>query len=102
MRARDIMNRPVYSVRTTDTIEDIAALLAGKKITAAPVIDEAGELVGVVSEGDLLWPGCPKTLPLTRGAAPAPSTRGPRSPRTSCPATRSPRGRTPTSPTSPS
>jgi CBS domain-containing protein len=55
MRARDIMSRPVYSVRTGDSIEDAAALLAGKAITAAPVLDEAGDLVGMVSEGDLLW-----------------------------------------------
>jgi CBS domain-containing protein len=55
MRAHDIMSRPVYSVRTSDSVEDAAALLAGKGITAAPVLDEAGDLVGMVSEGDLLW-----------------------------------------------
>jgi CBS domain-containing protein len=55
MRAHDIMTRPVYTVRTSDSVEDAAALLAGKRITAAPVLDEAGDLVGMVSEGDLLW-----------------------------------------------
>jgi CBS domain-containing protein len=55
MRARDIMSRPVHTVRTTDTIEDAAALLTDKAITAAPVLDADGDCVGMVSEGDLLW-----------------------------------------------
>jgi CBS domain-containing protein len=55
MRVKDIMSRPVYTVRTTDTVEYAAALLADRGITAAPVYDAAGELVGMVSEGDLLW-----------------------------------------------
>ena len=55
MRVKDIMGRPVYSVRSTDPVEEVAAVLAEKKITAAPVLDEVGTLVGMVSEGDLLW-----------------------------------------------
>lgn len=71
MRAHDIMSRPVYSVRTTDTVEAAAALLTDKKITAAPVIDEAGELVGMVSEGDLLWHRVPEdpTAHIRRGVS---------------------------------
>jgi CBS domain-containing protein len=55
MRVKDIMSRAVYSVHTTDTVESAAALLADRRITAAPVFDTNGELVGMVSEGDLLW-----------------------------------------------
>lgn len=55
MRVKDIMSQPVYCVRDSDPIERVAALLADKKITAAPVLDDAGKLVGMVSEGDLLW-----------------------------------------------
>lgn len=71
MRAHDIMSRPVYSVRTTDTVEAAAALLTDRKITAAPVIDEAGELVGMVSEGDLLWHRVPEdpTAHIRRGVS---------------------------------
>lgn len=54
MRARDVMSRPVYTVGACDTIEYAAALLADRKITAAPVVDPTGRLVGIVSEGDLL------------------------------------------------
>jgi CBS-domain-containing membrane protein len=77
MRAHDIMSRPVYSVRTTDTVESAAALLTEKKVTAAPVIDEAGELVGMVSEGDLLWHRVPEdpTAHMWRGVSDGPDER---------------------------
>jgi CBS domain-containing protein len=55
MRVKDIMTRHVYAVRGSDTVEHAAALLAEHRITAAPVYDDAGELIGMVSEGDLLW-----------------------------------------------
>lgn len=54
MRIRDIMSRPVYTVEATDTVEYAAALLADRKITAAPVVAAGDRLVGMVSEGDLL------------------------------------------------
>jgi len=54
MHTRDIMSHPVHTVRTDDSIEHAAALLTQKKITAVPVLDDAGKLVGMVSEGDLL------------------------------------------------
>jgi CBS domain-containing protein len=54
MRVRDIMTHPVFTVRSTDPIEGAAALLADRRITAAPVVDGDGRLVGIVSEGDLL------------------------------------------------
>jgi CBS domain-containing protein len=54
MRARDVMSRPVYTVGITETIEYAAALRADRKVTAAPVLDATGRLVGMVSEGDLL------------------------------------------------
>jgi CBS domain-containing protein len=54
MRVRDIMSHPVFTVRSTDPIEGAAALLADRGITAAPVVDPDGRLIGMVSEGDLL------------------------------------------------
>jgi CBS domain-containing protein len=54
MRVRDIMSHPVFTVRSTDPIEGAAALLADRRITAAPVLDGDGRLIGIVSEGDLL------------------------------------------------
>ena len=79
MRVKDIMTRTVYSVRTVDSIELAAKLLADRQITAAPVYDEAGELVGMVSEGDLLWHRVPADptahlRPLTDGDGDRPHT----------------------------
>jgi CBS domain-containing protein len=54
MLAADIMSRPVLTVRADDTVEQAAALLSHKNVTAVPVLDGEGDLIGIVSEGDLL------------------------------------------------
>jgi CBS-domain-containing membrane protein len=54
MQARQIMTLPVLTVRPENTIRDAAALLLKHRITAAPMLDTDGELVGMVSEGDLV------------------------------------------------
>ncbi len=54
MRARDVMSRPVYSVRPDTPIEQAAALLDNHGFAAAPVVNGNGRLVGIVSEADLL------------------------------------------------
>jgi CBS domain-containing protein len=54
MHAADVMTRPVLTLRADDHVEQAAALLANNNVTAAPVLDAQGELVGIVSEGDLL------------------------------------------------
>jgi CBS domain-containing protein len=55
MRARDIMTRPVQIVWQNASVESAAELLAAKQVTALPVVDLEGTLVGMVSESDLLW-----------------------------------------------
>ena len=55
MRAKDIMTSPVHTVPQTASVESAAELLTAKAVTALPVVDAAGRLVGVVSESDLLW-----------------------------------------------
>ena len=54
MKAADVMTTNVISVRPDTTAAEIAALLLERRISAVPVIDDAGRLVGVVSESDLL------------------------------------------------
>lgn len=54
MLARQIMTRPVRTVRPETTIRAAAALLLEHRITAAPVLNGHGELVGIVSESDLV------------------------------------------------
>ena len=54
MQARQIMTSPVFTVRAEASIRDVAVLLLEHRITAAPVVDADGELIGMVSEGDLV------------------------------------------------
>src|ERR1700674_212331 len=53
-RVRSVMTaRPVVAVETTG-FKEIAGLLAEYRISALPVVDDSGRLVGVVSEADPL------------------------------------------------
>jgi len=54
MHARDVMVSPVITVKSSATVKEVAELLLKKRISAAPVVDDQGKLVGIVSEGDLL------------------------------------------------
>lgn len=54
MQARDIMAKPVLTAKPATTVADIASLMAEKRISGLPIVDEDGNLVGVVSETDLL------------------------------------------------
>jgi CBS domain-containing protein len=67
MRARDIMTSPVQTVWQNASIESAAELMTAKAVTALPVVDSNGTLVGMVSEGDLLW----HRVPAEPGSNPA-------------------------------
>ena len=54
MKASDVMVRDVVTVGPEATVNDVATLLLKHRISAVPVVDSAGALVGIVSEGDLL------------------------------------------------
>jgi CBS-domain-containing membrane protein len=54
MKAADVMVSNVITVDVNATIGDTAALLLNNHISGAPVVDEKGGLVGIVSEGDLM------------------------------------------------
>jgi CBS-domain-containing membrane protein len=51
---REVMTRDVVSVRPDTPFREIVALLDRHRISAVPVVDRAGVVVGVVSEADLL------------------------------------------------
>ena len=55
MRAKDIMSSPVQTVVQDASVEAAAQLMTTHQVTALPVVDRSGALVGMVSEGDLLW-----------------------------------------------
>jgi CBS domain-containing protein len=54
MKAADVMVSTVITVRPTARVEEVASILLANRISAVPVIDEQGELLGIVSEGDLM------------------------------------------------
>jgi CBS domain-containing protein len=54
MKARDVMVAPVVTVKPYSSVRDVAKLFLDRRISAAPVVDDQGKLVGIVSEGDLL------------------------------------------------
>jgi CBS domain-containing protein len=55
MLARDLMRRDVYTVRESSTVDDLAEMLMREHIHGAPVLDEAGVLVGVVTQQDMFF-----------------------------------------------
>jgi CBS domain-containing protein len=52
--ARDVMTREVVGLAPGLSVPKAAAILSAKGISAAPVLDEAGHVVGMCSEGDLM------------------------------------------------
>ena len=54
MKASDIMVTDVITVKPDSDVAEVAALLLTNRISAVPVVDDAGTLVGMISEGDLL------------------------------------------------
>jgi CBS-domain-containing membrane protein len=56
MNARDVMSKPVVSVHPDTPLREVAQLLLDKGISAMPVVDDKGALIGMVSEDDLIRP----------------------------------------------
>ena len=57
MNASDIMVSDVITVKSSGTVQEVAELLLRNRISALPVVDDTGKLVGMVSEGDLIHRG---------------------------------------------
>ncbi|MFO8191346.1 MAG: CBS domain-containing protein [Bacillota bacterium] len=54
MKIREIMTEDVITVSTNDSVEQCARLLQENNISGLPVLDEAGRVVGIITEGDLI------------------------------------------------
>jgi len=54
MKARDVMVSPVITVRPSASVREVAQIFLERRISAVPVVDEHGKLVGIISEGDLM------------------------------------------------
>jgi CBS domain-containing protein len=55
MRVQDLMTTNVLTVRTAASLKDAAALLAEHRISGLPVVDDDRHVLGVLSEGDILF-----------------------------------------------
>jgi CBS domain-containing protein len=54
MRAKDVMSSPATVIGSDATLLDAARLLVNTHVSALPVVDSSGAVVGVVSEIDLI------------------------------------------------
>lgn len=54
MQVKDIMTTTVATVQPDTSIQEIAKLLLERRISAVPVVDANGQILGIVSEGDLM------------------------------------------------
>lgn len=51
----DVMSRDPISVRPETPLQEAIKIMAERRISGLPVVDEAGKLIGVLSETDLMW-----------------------------------------------
>jgi CBS-domain-containing membrane protein len=54
MHAMKVMSRPVVTIPADATVYAAADILLGARVSAAPVVDADGKLIGIVSEADLM------------------------------------------------
>jgi CBS-domain-containing membrane protein len=54
LQARDIMTKEVITVSPRTSVLELARLLAEHKINGAPVVDDQGGLLGVVTQNNLI------------------------------------------------
>jgi CBS domain-containing protein len=54
LSASDVMIKDVLTVSESTPLKEVAKLFGEKRITGAPVVNAEGELLGVISETDLI------------------------------------------------
>jgi CBS-domain-containing membrane protein len=54
MKARDVMVAPVITASPNASVKSVAETFVRHQISAVPVVDDKGKLLGMISEGDLL------------------------------------------------
>jgi len=55
MKVAEIMTGDVITVQPRTSLKEVAAILAERRISGVPVVEEDGKIVGVVSEADILF-----------------------------------------------
>lgn len=54
MIAKDVMTKDIITVKPDMAVKDLAGLMSEKGIGGAPVVDDNGRLIGIVTESDLI------------------------------------------------
>jgi CBS domain-containing protein len=54
-RAKDIMVKEVITVTSDQTVDQVIKILMEKNISGLPVVDEENHVIGIVTEGDLIY-----------------------------------------------
>ena len=67
MKVKDVMTKNVTTVAPETSLKDVAAILVKRGISGLPVVGEMGIVVGVVSEGDILFKERGEMEPKRRG-----------------------------------
>lgn len=51
----EVMTREPITVKAETPLREAIKILAEKRISGLPVVDDAGHLIGIISETDLMW-----------------------------------------------
>jgi CBS domain-containing protein len=54
LSAKELMSTDVITVTGTTPVQELAKILSDNKISGAPVVDDQGRVIGVVTESDLI------------------------------------------------
>ncbi|MCM3129129.1 MULTISPECIES: CBS domain-containing protein [unclassified Paenibacillus] len=54
MKAHEIMISPVYKVKESDNVEQVIQRFIDHRISGLPVVNERNEIVGYISDGDIM------------------------------------------------
>lgn len=76
MKAQDVMSVRVHTVRPEDLVSKAVALICRHRISGVPVVDKGGDLVGLISERDVLQAMYPHKPALKTRRAPTRPSRG--------------------------
>lgn len=55
MRVKDLMTKDVVTIGPEASLKEVASILAERGISGLPIADEQGQVLGVVSEADILF-----------------------------------------------
>ncbi len=55
MKIKEIMTRNVITVKKDDKIENVVKILLENNISGLPVVDEENFVIGIITEGDLIY-----------------------------------------------